>query len=86
MSIRKTDTMEQSVEKMVKMALVSEFGAGLVIKPGARKMIATISRGILGDSGLRRSALIIADKFASEKTRKPVMLRSKKQRKAVMNG
>ena len=84
--LKTSDTISESVEKMVKMALASEFGAGLVMKTGAKKMIATISRGIMGDSGLRRSALIIADRFASEKKSKPVVLRSKKQRKAVLNG
>ena len=61
------DTMETTVDKIVKMALVCEFGAELVTKPGAQKMISTISRGIMGSREMRRSALIIADRFATEK-------------------
>ncbi len=63
-----TDTIEKTVEKIVKMALVCEFGAGLVTQKGAKRMIAAISRGILSDSRLRRSALIIADRFAGRRT------------------
>jgi hypothetical protein len=78
------DTIEQSVEKIVKMALVAEFGATLVTKPGAKNMINTISRGIMSDSQLRRTALIIADRFATSGKTKTVALRGRK--KAVLNG
>ncbi len=91
--LRTADTMEQSVEKIVKMALTCEFGAELVTKPGAKRMISTISRGILASSELRRSALIIADRFAclpvgtaGSGSKKQVMLRSRSKRKAVLNG
>jgi hypothetical protein len=77
------DTIETTVDKIVKMALVCEFGASLVTKPGAAKMISTISRGIMGSSELRRSALIIAEKFAGTKE-KAVKIRS--AGKATLNG
>lgn len=78
-----SDTMEKTVEKIVKMALVCEFGASLLANAGAGKMVSTISLGILSDRELRRSALIIADMFAGNKS-KATPLRGK--RKAVMNG
>jgi hypothetical protein len=79
-----TDTIEKTVEKIVKMALVCEFGAGLVAQKGAKKMIAAISRGILSDGRLRRSALIIADRFAKGGKTKVVTLKGK--RKTIFNG
>jgi len=79
-----SDTIEQAVEKIVKMALACEFGASLTAQAGAKKMVSVISRGILSDSGLRRNALIIADRFATGKKSKLVTLRGK--RKAVING
>jgi hypothetical protein len=82
--ISTADTIERTVQKIVKMALTCEFGAGLVARTGAKKMISVISRGILSDSELRRSALIIADRFATGKKSKVVKLRGK--RKAVING
>jgi adenosylcobinamide amidohydrolase len=78
------DTIEKTVEKIVKMALTCEFGAGLVAKSGAKRMISTISRGILSDSSLRRSALIIADRFATSGKTRTVALRGK--RKTIING
>lgn len=79
-----SDTIEKAVEKIVKMALVCEFGAELVMKPGAKKMIYTISCGILSDSRLRRSALIIADRFAASRKTKIAAVRGK--RKTIING
>ena len=79
-----SDTIQGSVEKIVKMALVCEFGASLVVKAGAKRMVSVISRGILSDSELRRSALIIADRFSMNRKNKVVALRGK--RKAVING
>lgn len=78
------DTIEKTVEKIVKMALVCEFGAGLVAQKGAKRMISAISRGILSDSSLRRSALIIADRFATSGKTKVVALKGK--RKTTING
>lgn len=82
--ISTSDTIEKTVEKIVKMALTCEFGAALVTKPGAKKMVSFISRGILSERELRRSALIIADRFATSGKTKMVPLRGK--RKAVING
>ena len=56
---------------------IGEFGAELVMKPGAQKMISVISRGILSDRELRRSALIIADRFSSGEKKQVVVIRGK---------
>jgi hypothetical protein len=82
--LSKSDTIETSVTKIVKMALVCEFGASLVTKPGARSMIETISSGILGNRELRRSALIIADRFATSKKIKMMSVKGRKS--ASLNG
>jgi hypothetical protein len=79
------DTIDQSVEKIVKMALAAEFGAGLLTKTGAKAMVSTISRGILGNSELRKSALLIADRFADKRTATEIKLRNKSGKK-IMNG
>ena len=75
--LSKSDTIDGSVEKIVRMALACEFGAELVTKPGAARMISVISRGILSDRELRRSALILADRFSSEEKSKVVYVRGK---------
>ena len=62
--LKKDDTIEQAITKIVKMALVAEFGATLVASKGAQGMIETITRGIMGDAQLRKQALIIVDRFA----------------------
>ena len=58
------DTIEQAITKIVKMALAAEFGATLVASKGAKGMVETIARGIMGDAQLRKQALIIIDRFA----------------------
>jgi glucose-6-phosphate-specific signal transduction histidine kinase len=63
--LHKTDTIEQAITKIVKMAVAAEFGASLVAAQGAKDMIATITRGILGDAELRKQALLIVDRFAN---------------------
>ncbi|MFH1710020.1 MAG: hypothetical protein ABH860_02970 [bacterium] len=82
--ISTADTIEKTVEKIVKMALTCEFSASLAAGAGANKMISVISRGILSDSKLRRSALIIADRFATNRKIETVTIR--KRGKAVING
>lgn len=62
--LKKEDTIEMAVTKIVRMAVAAEFGASLVVSQGARQMINTISRGILTDSELRKQALLILDRFA----------------------
>ncbi len=62
--LKKEDTIEQAVTKIVRMALAAEFGAGLVAASGAKAMVATITRGIMSDAQLRKQALIILDRFA----------------------
>lgn len=63
--ISKDDTIEQAVNKMVKMALAAEFGPSLVAAKGARPMVGTITRAIMSDAQLRKQALIIIDRFAN---------------------
>lgn len=62
--LKKNDTIEQAITKIVKMALAAEFGATLVAAKGAKDMITTITRGIMSDAQLRKQALIIIDRFA----------------------
>ena len=64
--IKKDDTIEMAVTKMVKMALAAEFGPSLVKAQGANPMIATITGAIMNDSKLRKQALIILDRLAHE--------------------
>ncbi len=63
--IKKEDTIEQAITKIVRMAVAAEFGASLVVSQGAKEMINTIARGILQDSELRKQALLIVDRFAN---------------------
>jgi hypothetical protein len=62
--LKKDDTIEQAITKIVKMAIAAEFGLSLVAAKGARPMIETISRSIMSDAQLRKQALIIIDRFA----------------------
>ncbi|MFH1347865.1 MAG: hypothetical protein ABIH22_04160 [Candidatus Margulisiibacteriota bacterium] len=62
--LKKEDTIEQAVTKIVKMALAAEFGTSLVAAKAAKAMIETITRGIMSDAELRKQALIIVDRFA----------------------
>ena len=61
--IKSSDTIEQAVTKMVRMALAAEFGPSLVTAQGARPMVETIARAILVDPQLKKQALIIIDRF-----------------------
>ncbi|MFC1510996.1 hypothetical protein ACFL5U_01225 [Candidatus Margulisiibacteriota bacterium] len=63
--LKKEDSIEVAVTKIVKMALAAEFGPSLVAASGARPMIETITRGIMSDAELRKQALIIVDRFAN---------------------
>lgn len=58
------DTIEAAFTKMVRMALACEFGPTFVKSKGAKGMIDTIVRGIMGDTELRRQALLIIDRYA----------------------
>jgi len=62
--LKKDETIEQAVSKIVKMAIAAEFGPSLVATAGAKPMIDTITRGILADGELRKQALMIMDRFA----------------------
>lgn len=62
--IKKEDSIEQSVTKMVKMALAAEFGPSLVVAKGAANMVTTITRAIMSDAQLRKQALIIIDRIS----------------------
>ncbi|MFA5112965.1 MAG: hypothetical protein WC529_01575 [Candidatus Margulisiibacteriota bacterium] len=63
--IKPSDSIEQAVTKMVRMALAAEFGATLVAAQGARPMVESITRAILTDSQLKKQALIIIDRFTN---------------------
>ena len=63
--IKKGDSIEMAINKIVKMAIAAEFGASLVASKGAKTMIETISRGIMQDAELRKQALVIVDRFAN---------------------
>ena len=58
------DTIEQSITKIVKMALAAEFGPSLVTAKGAQNMVGSITNLIMSDAQLRKQALIIIDRFA----------------------
>ncbi|MBU0687635.1 MAG: hypothetical protein KKB81_07310 [Candidatus Margulisbacteria bacterium] len=58
------DSIEMTLQKIVRMALAAEFGATFVKSAGATQMTKTIMHGIKSDPHLRKSALMIADKFA----------------------
>ena len=63
--IKKSDTIDQAITKIVRMALAAEFGPSLVKSKGADRMVKTISAGIMSDPDLRKQALFILDRFAS---------------------
>ena len=62
--LKSEDTIDEAITKIVKMALAAEFGASLVAAKGAEGMVNTIVRGIMGDTTLRKQALIILDRYA----------------------
>lgn len=64
--LKSTDSIDKTLTKIVRMALASEFSAAFVKSQGAKDMIKTLVRGIKEDRGLRKSALMIADKFATK--------------------
>lgn len=64
--IKKSDTIEAAVAKMVKLALAAEFGPSLVKAQGAEPMVSTITRAIMSDVKLRKQALIIIDRLSNE--------------------
>lgn len=64
--IKKDDSIELAVTKMVKMALGAEFGPSLVKAQGASQMVGTITRAIMSDAKLRKQALIIIDRLDHE--------------------
>ncbi|MFH1386843.1 MAG: hypothetical protein ABIH50_04165 [bacterium] len=63
--IKKDDSIEQAITKMVKMALAAEFGASLVTAKGAAGMVTTITQAIMCDPVLRKQALMIIDRFTN---------------------
>lgn len=62
--IKKSDSVESAVKKVVRMALAAEFSPSMVKAKGADAMVETIVRGIMSDSTLRKQALLIIDRFA----------------------
>jgi hypothetical protein len=63
-SMLTSDSISEAVEKVVEAALVSEFGIEITSGKQFKNMAKTISCGIMGDSELRRQALIIIDRFS----------------------
>lgn len=61
-----SDSIDEAVTKMVRMALAVEFGAAMTRAKGAKKMIETIVSGILQDSTLRKQSLLIMDRYAGD--------------------
>ncbi|MFA6431569.1 MAG: hypothetical protein WCV91_04235 [Candidatus Margulisiibacteriota bacterium] len=59
----KEETIEEAVEKVVKMAIAAEFGPSLVAGKGSVDMVRKITRAILAEPKLRQQALIIIDRF-----------------------
>ena len=59
-----SDSIGEAVEKVVSAALESEFGSTISCGKHFKNMVKTISCGIMGDSELRRQALIIIDRFS----------------------
>lgn len=62
--LKKNDTIEQALTKIVKMALAAEFGPSLVAAKGAAPMVTKITGAIMSDPLLRKQALLIVDRFA----------------------
>ena len=62
--IKKEETIDAAVLKIVRMALAAGFGPSFVKSQGADSMISTITRGIMADNTLRKQALFIIDRFA----------------------
>lgn len=57
--LKKEESIEQSVSKIIKMALVAEFGAALAASSGAKKMIETITCAIMSNAQLRKQVLFV---------------------------
>ncbi|OGC06928.1 hypothetical protein A2526_04830 [candidate division WOR-1 bacterium RIFOXYD2_FULL_36_8] len=62
--IKRSDTVDNAVIKIVRMALAAEFGPSFVKSKGVDKMILTIVNGIMSDNVLRKQSLLIIDRFA----------------------
>ena len=62
--LSREDSIDEAVTKIVKMALVAEFGAGLVASKGAGNMVKSIVTGIMSETTLRKQALVIVDRYA----------------------
>src|SRR3989338_1240636 len=64
MQLKKTDTIDNAMQSMVKVALAAEFGPSFLHQKGAKPMVQTICQGILSDPELRSQAMIIIDRYA----------------------
>lgn len=73
--LKPEDTIETAVGKVVKVALASEFGVSFARSKSTEPMISVIVRGIMGDSTLRKQALVLIDRYLKpaemKKTRLP---------------
>ncbi len=59
-----SDTIPEAINKMVKSALVCEFGKEILSGKKSEMMIKSISDTIMADAELRKQALLVIDKFA----------------------
>jgi len=78
-----SDSVNSAIKKMVEAALSVEFGEKLMSDKGAVNMVNTICHGIMGDTTLRKQALIIIDKLTG--TPNKVDLINEKGKKAVFD-
>lgn len=62
--LKAEDTIGGAFTKIVRMALAAEFGPSFAKAKGAKGMIDTIVSGIMGDSTLRKQALMIVNRYA----------------------
>lgn len=61
--LKQEETIEQAVEKVVRMAIAAEFGPSLVVGKSSSDMVRKITQAILAEPKLRQQALIIIDRF-----------------------
>lgn len=62
--IKMSDTIPEAINKIVKAALVCEFGNEILDSKNSEYMVKSISTTILSDPELRKQAILIIDKFA----------------------
>ena len=61
--LNENDTIDGSIEKIVKVALAAEYGVSITKEEGFKRMALAITQSITQDPILRKQALIIVDRF-----------------------